>query len=381
MRHPIATARTISSFILLPLLLALPHPQRADAQIIDQQRSKLAALVLVQEDLKNATKTMTIFDRNEDGVIDETEQAKLSWRKDMADYDVDRDGKLTHLEVALGFAQRRINAGVEQEDINNANIYLRRHDQNKNGQLDPDEITASGWPDEPQEFDQNGDGIITLSEMAERFAFMKGLRREMGIEKVDQVTAIRTVRQFDLDGDKKLDETEQKAAGLPKPGEQFDENEDGKLEIIEIATMLGKHRKETGMSKSDLARLRSLFESLDLDKDGVIVLNQFPDSAPFVTQLKEFDENKNGEVTRDEVQNLLIRQRKEKGYNDDQYAEAKRLMLRHDQNQNTWIDASELFAKPSEGQLAAETMRVADTDGDNRITLDELARYLATKSK
>lgn len=59
--------------------------------------------------------------------------------------------------------------------------------------------------------------------MQYRFAFNRGLRREMGIEGVDQTAAMRLVRHFDQDSDKKLDEDERRGAPLPRPASKCDE--------------------------------------------------------------------------------------------------------------------------------------------------------------
>ena len=233
----------------------------AHAQILTGEKEDLYSLIIAPIDLTDATRSMTIFDPNEDGFIDKEEQKRIRWKDEIKEYDLNRDGKLTHMELTVRFAKLRGDSGVTQQIVNNAKVFLRRHDENNNGQLDPHEI-AKGWPSEPDEFDANKDGVISLAEMAKRFAYMAGLRREMGIEQVDQVTAIRTVRKYDTDKDQKLDKDEQKGAFLPLPVKDFDEDEDGKVGIMEIATMLAKHRRESGMSKSGLGSREIIVRTL-----------------------------------------------------------------------------------------------------------------------
>lgn len=366
--------------IFVVLAMGLITISCADAQILNQKKAELFALQLVETDLKDATRAMTVYDHNDDGLVDPEEQKRLPWRGEVADYDLHPDGKLTHLEFAIRYAKRRTDAGVEQSDINNAQIYMRRHDENGNGQLDPAEI-EKGWPNEPEEFDKNGDGIITLGEIAARFSFMKGLRREMGIEQVDQVTAIRMVRNHDQNRDKMLDADEQAGAPLPRAANDFDENKDGKLEIMEIATMLAKHRRETGLSKSDLMRVRSLFERFDPDGDSKLVLNEILRLAPPGEQqaLSAMDADEDGSLTRVEVEKFFAKQRDELGFNDDHLAEARKLMTRHDQNRSQFIEPFELPDQPGEGQLGSRLLKTADENQDKKISLDELARHLAKK--
>ena len=75
----------------------------------------------------------------------------------------------------------------------------------------------------------------------------------------------------------------------------------------------------------------------------------------------------------------MIDARKSLGFNDDQLAEARKLLTRHDKNRSTFIEEAELYDSPSSGQLAKAIMKRADTDDDKRISLSELAKHLAQK--
>ena len=92
---------------LLPLFLMIATvPSQVDAQPSSED-GDLYSLVLVQRDLFDAQKTMTIFDTNEDGFIDAAERKKLPWRADYVEFDLNKDKKLTHLEVAVWQAKQR----------------------------------------------------------------------------------------------------------------------------------------------------------------------------------------------------------------------------------------------------------------------------------
>ncbi len=368
------------------VLLAISIALWVDRGSSQDPEIDLYSLVLAPIDLTEATRTMTVCDLDEDGFISGKEQDRLVWNKELAEFDLNKDRKLAHLEVVIRHAKVRTDAGVEQVHINNAKTFLNRHDQNRNGQLDPDEI-ANGWPSEPEQFDTNRDGVITLSEMAARFAFMAGLRREMGIEQVDQVTAIRLMRKFDQSKDKMLDAEEQKGAFLPLPAADFDENRDDKLEIMEVASMLAKYRRESGLSESDLQQIRALFTRFDTDADGTIDKAEFAAAQSQLggpatgNPLGQFDTNKDGMLTQPELAKAMSSNRKKLGFNDSQLAEARRLLVRHDQNRDTFLDESELYDNPASGQLPKSLLKQSDQDKDQRISIVELAKYVAQQDE
>ena len=353
------------------------------AVVAEEEKADIYALILAQSDIDEATKLMTVYDPNEDGVVDKAEQTRLSWKDEVQEFDMNKDGKLTHLEIVVRQAKLRDDEGITQFDISNVDRFLRRYDKNRNQQLEPDEIESGGWPPSPAEYDKNDDGILTSRELAAQFAFNRGLRREMGIEAVDNLGANSLVQRFDKNNDRKLDAEEYAAAPLPKPAKEFDEDDDGMLEIIELATMLAKHRRDAGLSKPDVVKIRSLFKQFDPDGDGQIDLKQLEgfmraDGESVGTQLGEtYDSNKDGTVTIAEVEKVVASIRKERGYAEEEFQEAKKMIARHDRNKSKHIEASELFEKPAPGFLPKSMFGSADLNKDGKVGLDELARYFA----
>jgi Ca2+-binding EF-hand superfamily protein len=249
--------------------------------------------------------------------------------------------------------------------------------------LEPDEIESGGWPPQPSEYDGNGDGILTAREMAAQFAFNRSLRREMGIEAVDNVGANYLLKQFDKDNDKKLAADEHAKAPLPKLAKDFDENEDGKLGVVELATMLAKHRRDAGLSKPDTVKIRNIFRQFDLDADGRIELKGLAGlsvvgGVSVEKQLGEtYDGNQDGVVTIAEVEKVVAAARKERGYAEEEFQKAKQMITRHDRNNSKHIEESELFEKPETGYLPKSMFKNADLNDDGKVGLDELARYFA----
>ena len=348
-------------------------------------------LVLVPTDLKEATRQMTIYDLDDDGSIDREERERLPWKDVWEEFDLSRDGKLTHIEIAVRQAKLRARDDITEFDINNVSVFLARYDNNRNGQLDPDEVSRSGWPSDPDDYDGNGDGTLTLRELATRFAYNRGLRREMGIEAVDNVGASQWIRRFDKNGDKKLDADERTGIALPKPAEQFDDDDDGMLGAMELATMLAKHRKDAGLTKPDTRKIQILFSRLDTDGDGNIDVSMEKTGGPENTSggvfagpnlqaILKYDTDGNGTVTIGEVEKQFAKVRRERGYTEREFDMARKMITRHDGNRSKHIELSELFDTASPGKLPKSLMSEADRNGDGKLGLDELSRYFAKQN-
>ena len=362
----------------------------ARGQILGAQ-NEMFDLILVPTDLKEASRQMTIYDLDDDGSVDREERERLPWKDVWEEFDLSRDGKLTHIEIAVRQAKLRAKDDITEFDINNVKSFLARYDENRNGQLDPDEVSKSGWPSDPDDYDGNGDGTLTLRELATRFAYNRGLRREMGIEAIDNVGASQWIRRFDKNGDKKLDADERTGIALPKPAEQFDDDGDGMLGAMELATMLAKHRRDAGLTKPDTRKIQSLFSRFDHDGDGKIDVSkesagaqENPLGVVFAGQnlqaILKYDTDGDGTVTIGEVEKQFAEVRKERGYTEREFDMAKKMITRHDVNRSKHIELSELFETGSPGKLPKSLMTEADRNGDGRVGLDELSRYFAKQN-
>ncbi len=366
---------TSKSLIASALLLCMIAKAPAQSTSQEDEKVDLFSLKLVSSDLSVAVREMIVHDPDEDGFIDAEEQETLKWRDLVKDYDMNKDGKLTHLELAVRQAKLRSDADITGEDLSNVRSFLRRHDKNRNNQLDPHEIKR-GWPSNPEDFDTNKNGIISFQEMCRQFSFMRGLRSEMGIESIDQTGAIEIMRQFDKDNDRHLDADERADAILLLEARQFDHDSDGRLDMIEIATMLAKRRLDLGLTVPDQEKFRYLM-SLDLNHDGEIAESELDPSGEGMPQpFVEFDTDKNGKITVKEIESRLAAIRKGRGFGPAQFQLAKRLITRHDTNRSKHIEASELHDKAAKGKLSKDVLPIADLNKDGRIGIDELSRYL-----
>ena len=59
---------------------------------------------------------------------------------------------------------------IEEQDRRYAEDRFRRYDRDKNGLLDKSELSRGRWSDDPFQYDRNGDGKLTVDEMALRYA-------------------------------------------------------------------------------------------------------------------------------------------------------------------------------------------------------------------
>ncbi len=348
----------------------------------DDQRDEApvdpVAIVLIEMDLRDAVGIMTRYDRDEDGIIDRNEQKRLSWDDEKSKkFDLNRDGKFSHLEIALWVAKRRIDAGVLQIDGTLADKHLRRYDSNKNGQLDPAEIAAHNWPPDPEEYDQNTDGIITRRELITQNAFQRGLRKELGIIGVDQGGAIKAMNRFDENSDHRLSPDEFANAKLPGTPDQFDHDGDGLLSLMEVATALAKHRMDLGLTPADQAKAREILGIYDQDRDGVISADELESAnAANNPMLAMIDANRDGDISSIEIEKYLSKMRKQKGYDDSHLAAARRLLARHDRDRNGSISEDELGETAGQGELSKSLLKTIDLNRDSTIDLDELAKHV-----
>lgn len=338
------------------------------------------SLVLIHADIDDADKVMAIRDVDKNGWLDDKERAPLAWSNKAVQYDLNRDGKLTHLEIALRFASQRDENDVEQIDRTVVSRAMQKYDKNRNGQIDPDELT-SAWPEDPKEIDVNSDNILTIEELTNAFAFRRVVREETGIIGVDQGWAIKIRNRFDRDLDGGLNPDEWTNTPLPGNPESFDMDKDKRLSLLEIATMLAKHRQKLGLTAQDQLEARALILQFDTDFSGVITKEEMiPLIAALgdqIEKVKQFDSDKNDEISLLEIETVLSERRDELGYSDRDAAAAKLMITRHDENRDLRISKHELKDETSSGYLGKNEMPQIDRNTDGYIDQDELAKHLA----
>jgi Ca2+-binding EF-hand superfamily protein len=134
---------------------------------------------------------------------------------------------------------------------------------------------------------------------------------------------------------------EWKSAPLPDDPAKFDENGDGRLSTLDIATLLAKHRQKLGLTEQDQLGFRPMFVQFDKDFDGI--------------------------VSKQELEQLVAQ-----GANISEVLEKWDIDKHVSKNELTDTDGSDALSKEQFPQI--------DRIGDGVINRDEMARYLASQS-
>ena len=372
----------ITVFCSSQSLLSKTHAQVGD----------LFELELVRDDLVQAKRALTIFDLDDDGSIDQKEQELIDWEdQHLEPYDLNGNGRLTQSEIAIRFAHQRRKHGITQEDVNTVDGILELHDKNSDNRLDANE--AKRWVGLPEDCDLDEDTFLSEEEIRRAAATERGYRRASGIEGADQNLARIYMSENDTNGDRKLDIAEFNLA--PPVKERFkdiDENGNGKVELIELATSFAKQRMGLGLTPYDQTQIHNVFKR-DKNRDGMISLLDFPATFqqfqiqqdmqslgpghPFKKLLSRFDANDDKTVSRKEVESTFAKERKAKGSLLVDHRLGSKMLVRHDRDRNNFIDEEELFDSPRQGQLGKTVLAKADRNRDSKLSLDELVFYFA----
>ncbi len=223
-----------------------------------------------KEDLEEADQTLRRYDRNDDGYIDRREAERARWtHRDPFDDDLDKDDRLSRMELCQRYARRRLLSDDANELVQKARrigsgVRPSTPDQQRRDDSEwwrnrgnTQWLTASVL----SRFDANKNGRLELQE-AQRLGIPAG--------------------QIDLDRDGELSRNElhalldemQKAVGDPSdalPGwfYELDENHDGQVAMSEFATDWTAEKVEE-------------FESLDANLDGLLTASEVAGSKAMV---------------------------------------------------------------------------------------------------
>ncbi|MGB7345116.1 MAG: hypothetical protein WBD20_12955 [Pirellulaceae bacterium] len=337
------------------------------------------SITMLKMDLDAAQAALNRHDLNDDGSLNERELERLSWGSDeLKRFDLNRSGDLQHVEIALKFADRRVDDGIVQMDATLAEKYTRQYDANHDGKLSLDELSKNVFTDQLDAFDQDSDGELSSRELIAGLAFERRFRDELGIKGCDQGGAMKLIGRGDQNADKCIDRDELKQISLSEKAMKFDRNVNGKLSVSELAEMLASRRNQLGLTPSDQLSVREMLTRLDRDRDGEIVVADLPPQPPGSTLL-EFDADGDGKITEIEMERHMGKRRKELGYDDDHAKRAGILIQRNDSDRSRTLSKSELTASGSDrnSPLSPDKMLAIDADKDGQLSLEELARYLA----
>ena len=352
------------------------EPAATDPKDVD-----LFAIELINADLVDAKAALSRCDANDDGQLGEDETSRLGWRIDPKEFDLDKNRKLTHLEMAVHYAFRRQQMGIERVDMVVMNRVLGGYDKNGDRTLSPAEIRDGRWPPEPELWDLDGNGRLSPFELAAGISMKRRQREENGITGFDTKRAIEFISRNDKNRDKTIDSEEFAAADSPFDYRQLDDDGSGALIKDEIALGYAKRREKYDIKLVDqqkaLQRLNRHDRNFDkeLDEDEIM-------AAKWPENPGRYDLDKNARLSRFELEAAMAKERGARGVSADDVAAAARLIARYDKNRNSQIDLREIEGDPPAGvprqhRVTTDILIDFDDDSDQRLNRDEVAAFVA----
>lgn len=188
-----------------------------------------------KEDLDQAQRILRRYDRNEDGFVDRDEAARSRWtHRNPFEMDLDKDNRLSRLELAQRYARRRMLSGDAGELAQKA----RR------------ERSASSLSDRDRD---------SRERRSDWWRSSRG----------NTVLAVSLLRRFDADRNWRLTGDELKDLGLPV--EQIDRDQDGEIAGEE----LNQYLNELLDAQQSAAELPEWFHQRDTNGDGQVAMSEF----------------------------------------------------------------------------------------------------------
>lgn len=224
-----------------------------------------------QADLDEADRTMRRCDRNDDGYIDRREAARAPWtHRNPFDDDLNKDDRLTRLELTQRYARRRL--------LDNAADELVRKSRRVGNGIRRSTEEEKERKDQSQWWRRGGSDFWLTATLMGRFDANRNGRLEK--EEAEGLNLPAVQVDADRDGEISRDElfnyvkerqTEASGGveGLPGWFYELDGNRDGQVAMEEFATEWSE------------AKIRE-FTSLDVNGDGLLTVSEVTDSKAMV---------------------------------------------------------------------------------------------------
>jgi subtilisin-like proprotein convertase family protein len=226
-----------------------------------------------KDHLNSAQELLNRSDRNRDGVLTFDEIDSSRWRgPSPQDCDLDRDGKLTLVELAQRYSRRE--AVDKQEEI------IRRFAASQS----QTSVSASSSTD--RRWDERG-------------SYEGGPRGSSQADRGSRALAYSIIERFDSNKNGTLEPREMASVGIDIV--KADYNRDGRVDRNELGAYLFQEMEREGNNLSDL--LPTWFFERDLNDDGQIEMSEFTDQwdAEKADEFAMYDTNGDGIITPDEL--------------------------------------------------------------------------------
>ncbi len=214
----------------------LPFGPEPDEPLVPEFGLPEVKYPYVQADLDEADRSLHRSDRNKDGYIDRTEAMDSEWtHRDPFEMDLDKDGRLSRLELGQRYARRRLLSHASTELVRKA------------------WRTGSSIRSSTPEEQENRDDSRWWRRGGSRYWLTASV---MG--------------RFDLNKNGRLESHEAQRLGVPPV--LIDVDQDGELSRDELHTFLTEMQDEAG----DLSEgLPGWFYELDANRDGQVAMAEF----------------------------------------------------------------------------------------------------------
>ncbi len=351
-------------------LAAQEHINLASADLLD--------VTLIVGDQRMADDVMRLSDENRNGVLDAKEMGKLRWLVDPKRFDLNRNDRLTSLEVAIHFANMRKQFSITVPDMYNATRMINLYDQNGDRLLSEDEAKSFPLTNNIAELDANRDGQLSPFELGKQFA---ADFQDLGVEALDQWNALHHIRDNYKNGDQYLSFDEASTGHWPADAKTFDANRDKRLTMKEIAVGLAMQKQNNEIARSDQLNAQRFLAQYDLNRDKNIDAEE-SEKTGWPKDPASFDADKNGLITVFEISVRFAKNRKERGVEPEDREAAGELINRYDKNRNGFIDLHELVVDRSAvGVLNEDVFLEFDSDTNQRMSRMEIATYIASERR
>lgn len=311
--------------------------------------AELFSVKVTDADNREAKERFARYDSNGDGILDKGELARGRWSEDPLTYDKNHDGKLTVSEMAVRYAQRRVS-----EEANRATQTASRT-STSGGSRGGDRGSAGrggfgGGGEDPRSFFSRRDGGESAG----------GGDASANSSKAAVADSRKSYRVKSV--------TERLPKGLPDWFARSDTNADGQVAMAEFAT-----------SWSD--SVLSEFEQFDLNRDGMITASETLNAVNNGVVRGSTGSSPGSSTPATTASSSVTTQPAtpspgggEAPKIDPRYvAYYQKLLSKYDTNGDGALVADEY-------KTMSKDPSAADTDGDGRISVNELAVWSMKKS-
>lgn len=224
-----------------------------------------------KEHLNSGQEMLSRFDRNRDGVLTFDEIDPNRWRgPSPQDCDLDRDGKLTLVELAQRYARR--------EALDKQDEMIRRFETNRNAAMA---------------------ALPSMPALDERGSYEQGPRGVSQADRGSRALAYSLVERFDTNKNGTLESREMGTVGIDIA--KVDLDRDGRVDRNELTAYLFQEMEREGNDLSDL--LPTWFFERDLNNDRQVEMAEFADAwdDAKAEEFTVYDTNGDGIITPDEI--------------------------------------------------------------------------------